>query len=106
MKINIFNCHGKNKEIINHATPPDFYIGRPSLLGNPFVISIDGDRDEVVKKYERWLMDKCKHNGKIWKEIMRMKKSLKEFGIVNLWCWCSPSLCHGNVIKKILEGRI
>ena len=33
----------------------DVYIGRPSPLGNPFVIDRDGDRATVIAKYERWL---------------------------------------------------
>ena len=31
------------------------YIGRPSLLGNPYVIGRDGTRPEVVIQYRRWL---------------------------------------------------
>lgn len=31
------------------------YIGRGSKWGNPFVIGRDGDRAEVITKYERWL---------------------------------------------------
>ena len=105
MKINICNLHGHNKELMNHPSPPDFYIGRPSPLGNVFVIGKDGDRDEVIRKYRRWLMDKCKHDGKAWQEIDRMRAALMEFGVVNLWCWCSPLLCHGDVIKEILEDK-
>ncbi len=30
----------------------DVYIGRGSDWGNPYVIGIDGDRDEVIRKYQ------------------------------------------------------
>jgi hypothetical protein len=30
----------------------DVYIGRGSVWGNPFVIGKDGDRAEVIRKYE------------------------------------------------------
>ncbi len=35
----------------------DVYIGRPSKSGNPFVVGRDGDRAEVLARYERWLAD-------------------------------------------------
>jgi Domain of unknown function (DUF4326) len=31
------------------------YIGRPSILGNPFKIGKDGTREEVGQKYRVWL---------------------------------------------------
>jgi hypothetical protein len=31
------------------------YIGRPSKFWNPFKIGVDGDRSEVIIKYESWL---------------------------------------------------
>lgn len=33
----------------------DVYIGRPSILGNPFTVGRDGTREEVIAKYEDWL---------------------------------------------------
>ena len=30
----------------------DVYIGRGSDWGNPYAIGIDGDRDEVIRKYQ------------------------------------------------------
>ena len=31
------------------------YIGRPSVLGNPYRIGIDGDRAQVIQKFRRRL---------------------------------------------------
>ena len=31
------------------------YIGRPSVLGNPFKIGADGNRHEVIEKYRKYL---------------------------------------------------
>jgi hypothetical protein len=33
------------------------YIGRGSKWGNGFRIGIDGDRNTVIAKHERWLAD-------------------------------------------------
>jgi len=37
--------------------PFDVYIGRPSKWGNPFVVGVDGSRDEVIEKYEEWILN-------------------------------------------------
>lgn len=85
----------KNKDI-------GYYIGRPSILGNPFIIGKDGSRDEVIAKYERWLRDRIKLNGHIYHEINRLAKIAKDNDLI-LTCWCAPERCHGDVIKKIIE---
>jgi hypothetical protein len=36
---------------IDRKEPYDIYIGRGSAWGNPYAIGIDGDRDEVIRKY-------------------------------------------------------
>lgn len=53
MKINILNCRA-SREMVTEASPPDFYIGRPSPLGNPFQIYIKGRR-WAIREYKRWL---------------------------------------------------
>jgi len=41
------------------------YIGRPSLLGNPFKIGKDGTRQEVIQKYGIWLWEQIKRRGAV-----------------------------------------
>jgi len=66
------------------------YVGRPSKWGNPFQISKDGSRLEVIAKYENWL----KNSG----------LNLEELRGKDLACWCPLSLpCHADVILKILR---
>jgi len=102
MTVNIFNCKG-HREMVRGAAPPDFYIGRPSPLGNPYPISYENTREEVIEGYRLWIIRKLKDKNSIqYKEFQKMRKSLKDFGIVNLWCWCYPQPCHGNIIKEIL----
>jgi hypothetical protein len=47
----------RNKTIVvnikNYPKKDYVYIGRGSPLGNPYIIGKDGDRAEVIKKYER-----------------------------------------------------
>ena len=53
--------------VLNKRTdriPPDaIYCGRPSPLGNPFIIGRDGTRDEVCDKYEAWLPSQPEIDG-------------------------------------------
>lgn len=67
------------------------YIGRPSLLGNPFVIGKDGNRSEVCDKFEAY----ARGNARVMQEIA----SLKADDV--LICWCAPMQCHGHRIEKL-----
>lgn len=73
--------------------PHDVYIGRPSKWGNPFVIGRDGDRGEVIRKYEEHLRSRPDLLGAV--EELRGKA---------LGCWCAPERCHGNVLAELADG--
>lgn len=92
------------------------YIGRPSILGNPFSHKNGTlaefkclDIDESINSFEDWIKEKIK--GKdvlICTELNRLYKIAKN-GDLNLICWCVSkhnTKCHGNVIKKILEEKL
>lgn len=68
----------------------DVYIGRPSKWGNPFQIGIDGDREEVIEKYEVWL----KNNPTLMNSLHELKGKV-------LGCWCRPQACHGDVLERL-----
>ena len=44
---------GKAKRGIGSLLPGQAYVGRPGVLGNPFVVGRDGSREEVIGKYRR-----------------------------------------------------
>lgn len=83
-------------KVYNKATDniPDgsIYIGRPSKWGNPFVIGADGNRKDVLDKYENYL-----------RANVELMACIHELEGKNLVCWCRPVPCHGDVIIKILE---
>lgn len=82
-----------------------FYIGRPSPLGNPFVIGRDGDRAQVVLKYEEWLHEQMDQgNQRVWNALAWIKDALEAGENINLVCWCAPEACHGDVIKRLVEA--
>ena len=99
------NIHNKRK-----SNPVDgVYIGRPSVLGNPFShlkgtladYSVSS-RDEAVDRYETWLRSELKTNKVVVKEMRKLYKKFTNSGCLNLVCWCHPARCHGDVIKKLI----
>lgn len=72
----------------------DVYIGRPSKWGNPFVIGKDGTRAQVVEKYLLWVLQQA--------DLM---SSLHELEGKILGCFCSPELCHGDVLIQLVMDK-
>ena len=79
------------------------YIGRPSPLGNPYVIGEHGTRDEVIAKYEVWLRKEYLTNSYVIAAVNKLIALNAAGGDVALCCWCAPAKCHGDVIKKFVE---
>jgi hypothetical protein len=73
----------------------DVYIGRPSKWGNPFTIGEDGSRDEVISKYEAYIMS-CPD----------LLNALPELRGKILGCWCKPQACHGDILVRMIEDEI
>lgn len=73
----------------------DVYIGRPSKWGNPYSIGKQGTREEVVTKYEMWIGK----NSYLLASLSELKDKI-------LGCWCSPKLCHGDVLAKLCNHDV
>jgi Domain of unknown function (DUF4326) len=77
----------------------DVYIGRKhprfpegSKWANPFRIDKDGTRDEVIAKYEAWLLTQPE-----------LVAALPELRGKVLGCWCHPKRCHGDVLARLAD---
>jgi len=75
----------------------DVYVGRPSKWGNPFSHKVNtqaryrvGSRQEAVDAYRNWLPTQP-----------QLMESLHELAGMTLGCWCSPQLCHGDVLVEL-----
>ncbi len=97
--IEVVNLHDENIEGMI------IYVGRPSILGNPYEIGKDGSREEVIKKYRKWLWVMHKSNGNARKILDKLVDIAKKHEI-KLGCWCAPRECHADVIKKYIMWRI
>lgn len=73
----------------------DVYIGRGSKWGNPFKIGKHGNREEVIDKYEAYIMDQP-----------NLLQALPELKGKTLGCWCKPKNCHGDILKRMVEDEI
>ena len=109
--IRVFNLKNKHSDCIGN----ELYIGRGSVLGNPYThlplqrtqaqVQVSS-RVEAVKQYEKWLKEKIEQKDeKIIEQLNDIIERLK-IGNVNLMCYCSPLLCHGDVIAKIVKQKI
>lgn len=68
-----------------------------SKFANPFKVDKDGTRDEVIAKYEQYLLELLKKDTTLIDELKSMKGK-------NLGCWCKPEACHGDVLARIIDS--
>ena len=69
----------------------DVYIGRGSKWGNKYIIGKDGNREEVVDKYE----EDIRQNKYLLSLLYELKNK-------RLGCFCKPLSCHGDVLVKLI----
>ena len=86
------------------ASKDHIYIGRdmtyyvPAAVGskwkNPFKLAkYDNDIDKVLQLYKDHV-----RNGPLYDDLHELKGK-------TLACWCYPSPCHGDVLKKMYDDR-
>lgn len=88
---------------IKRKEPYDLYIGRAnyhlnleqSKWANPFHLKREADRPQVLADYEEHVEDSPE-----------LIASLHELEGLTLGCYCSPKLCHGNVLIKLYEKYV
>lgn len=99
MPVSVINKH-KDKD------PAAVYCGRPSPLGNPFVMGKHGTREECVSQYATWLderlADKSSPQRKLMVALFKRHKAGEE---IRLACWCAPLACHCDIIRDKLLAR-
>lgn len=94
---------------IPHFATTDVYIGRGSVLGNPYTHKngttakhICASRDEAIDKYRLYFNEQIKDkDGEFIKELRRIYLLACKTE-VNLVCYCAPKKCHGSIIREFL----
>lgn len=72
-----------------------------SILGNPFWMRSELERDEVVARYRIHLWNRIKPGPLQDKEALKALESIPDDAI--LGCFCAPRACHCDVIKDAAE---
>jgi len=80
----------------------DVRVDRKSILGNPFYMSLESQRNYVCDKYEEYFQNQVENNAKFKKELDRLILLYKKHGELNLFCWCYPKRCHAETIKAYI----
>lgn len=79
------------------------YVGRPSPLGNPFVLKHEGERERVIGQYRDWLKTRLEARDEaVRAELNSLYRELVSRGELELTCWCAPRRCHAEVIAEFL----
>jgi len=100
--------------VILNRNASKFYIGRGSHLGNPFSWKKGTlakysckERSESLVLYEKWLLKRIKEQDKdVCKALNDIYKACKAGKQVQLICYCAPSPCHGDIIKRIVMSKL
>jgi len=70
---------------------------RDSVWANPFVIGVDGTREDVISKYAEYIQRRIA-SGEVCLQSLCGKK--------RLGCWCHPEPCHGDVLVQLLKAHM
>jgi len=87
-----------------------FRVDRRTPLGNPYPLEDEDDREVVVDRYRehlrRRLDDHERDPNPTGEAFDRILEAVRRGDRVELACWCSPKLCHGDAIRDELEARL
>lgn len=98
-----------NYEIPAEDSPWQVRIDRGfSILANPYKMKTksETERQLVVARYRRWFQQNCARKDKFLEEVYRLYEIHKKYGKLELFCWCTPKRCHGDVIKNYIETAL
>lgn len=92
-------------EVVHCKRDPDsIYIGRGSVLGNPYPMRSEDDRDLVCDQYEEYFQQKIEERDEeFMEEIARLVESAYVNGYVRVGCFCAPRRCHGDTVARFLN---
>lgn len=72
---------------------------RGTIWGNPFIIGVHGNRQEVIAKFRVYFLEQLSSGGITREQLLSLN------GMI-CGCVCKPLPCHLDVIKEILDYEI
>jgi Domain of unknown function (DUF4326)/YspA, cpYpsA-related SLOG family len=92
--------------IVNkHYGSSGVYVGRPTVLGNPYTLQ-DYTRTDAVARYRLWLRQQWQRHGEVHAALLQLARQYHEQGALTLVCWCAPRPCHAEVIREAVLGIV
>lgn len=67
-----------------------------SEFRNPYKIDQNNDRNSVLQKYKKYIIERLNNEPDLLKKLVDMKNK-------NLGCWCAPDACHGDILLSLIE---
>ena len=85
----------------------DVLADRRSKFGNPFIVGVDGDRDEVCDMHILWLLEWLQDRKEIWIRGMNNKWVIEHLFLLKdkkIGCHCAPKRCHVDFLAKLTNS--
>jgi hypothetical protein len=109
--IYVYNSHNEDFTL----KPNNYYIGRPSVLGNPFTHNgvktnlaklAFKTREEAVEAYEKYFDIMYGKDNEFTKAFDEIYEHYKNGEDIYLQCFCKPLACHGDIIANKLQKKL
>ena len=78
-------------------------VDRKTVVGNPFYMASETQRDLVCNQYQEYFDKKIKSDENFLSALRDIYKIAKVHDIA-LGCWCYPKRCHAETIKTYIES--
>ena len=83
----------------------DYYMGRPTTLGNPFPMKSEADRDKVCEQFEEWFRKKLKdEDSAVMAELNHLMFLAMGEAEFKIGCYCAPRRCHLDTIARYFNN--
>lgn len=109
--IYVYNSHDED----HTSEPNNFYIARPSVLGNPFThngvrtslakLSFK-TREEAIDAYKMYFDKMYGNDEEFTKAFDEIYQHYKNGEDIFLQCFCKPLACHGDYIAEQLQRKL
>lgn len=109
--IYVYNSHNEDFTLKEN----NYYIGRPSVLGNPFThngvrtnlakLSFK-TREDAIAAYDKYFDTMYGKDDEFTKAFDEIYEHYKNGEDIYLQCFCKPLPCHGDIIANKLQKKL
>ena len=92
----------KNLRTSKPTQPWQVRVDRASVLGNPYYMHNELERDKVCDSYYTYFLKQLPYDTAFTQELSRLLKLYEQYGKLELFCWCAPKRCHAETIREHL----